>query len=166
MNKILAIVIIITASFLNAETGKSNLATCQHDVKTFRCVEYIKNYDADTVTFNIPDVHPLLGHKISVRVSGLDTPEIKGKSPCEKDAAKTAQRLVENLLKNAKVINLENIDRDKYFRVLADVVIDGKSLTEILLKNKLAYSYHGETKQQVNWCEFGKTRVPASGSGK
>jgi len=134
---------------------------CQHDAKTFRCVEYIKNYDADTVTFNIKDVHPLIGEKISVRVNGLDAPEIKGKQPCEKDAARAAQRLVQNLLKNAKVINLENVGRDKYFRVLADVVIDGENLTTILLKNKLGYAYHGETKQKINWCEFDKKRVPA-----
>lgn len=134
---------------------------CQHDAKTFRCVEYVKNYDADTVTFNIKGVHPLIGEKISIRVNRLDTPEIKGKQPCEKDAARTAQRLVQSLLKNAKVINLENIARDKYFRVLADVVIDGQNLTAILLKNKLGYAYHGKTKQKVNWCEFGK-RATAS----
>lgn len=135
---------------------------CQHDAKTFRCVEYVKNYDADTVTFNIKGVHPLLGDKISVRVNGLDAPEIKGKQPCEKDAARAAQRLVQSLLKNAKGINLENIGRDKYFRVLADVMIDGKSLTEILLKNRLANSYYGQTKQKVNWCEFVKARDTAS----
>lgn len=134
---------------------------CQHDAKTFRCVEYIKNFDADTVTFNIKGVHALIGEKISVRVNGLDAPEIKGKQPCEKAAAKAAQRLVQSLLKNAKVINLENIGRDKYFRVLADVVIDGQNLTTILLKNKLGYAYHGETKQKVNWCEFSK-RATAS----
>ena len=149
----------LVPTLVNATT---NATSCQHDAKNFRCVKYIKNYDADTITFNIPEVHPLLGDKISVRVSGLDTPEIKGQLPCEKEAAKTAQRLVENLLKNAKVIHLENIDRDKYFRILADVKIDGRSLTEIVLKNKLGYVYHGETKQKVNWCEFNQKRVPTS----
>jgi hypothetical protein len=28
----------------------------------------IRNYDADTITFDIPNVHPLIGDKISVRV--------------------------------------------------------------------------------------------------
>lgn len=159
---------LIKSIFILAVLGTistTTLATepnCQHDATTFRCVEYVKNYDADTVTFNIKGVHPLIGEKISVRVNGLDTPEIKGKLPCEKDAARAAQRLVQSLLKNAKVINLENINRDKYFRILADVVIDGKNLTDILLKNKLGYAYHGETKQKVNWCEFGKVRSTAS----
>lgn len=131
---------------------------CAHDATTFRCVKYIKNYDADTVTFDIPNVHPLIGKSISVRVRHIDTPEIKGKLPCEKDAARTAKRLIENLLKNANRIDLENVDKDKYFRILADVVVDGKSLKDTLFKNNLAYNYEGGTKQKINWC----SRVPAS----
>ena len=41
---------------------------CDHDATTFRCVKYVKNYDADTITFNIPNVHPLIGKSIGVRV--------------------------------------------------------------------------------------------------
>jgi micrococcal nuclease len=130
---------------------------CEHDVKTFRCVKYVRNYDADTITFNIPNVHPLIGKNISVRVRHVDTPEIKGKLPCEKDAARTAKRLIENIMKNSKRIDLENVGKDKYFRILADVVADGKPLKDILLKNNLAYSYEGKAKQKLNWCN----RVPA-----
>ena len=139
---------------------------CAHDAKTFRCVKFIKNYDGDTITFQIPNVHPLIGHNISVRVLGLDTPEIKGKLPCEKDAARTAKRLIENLLKNAKVIHIENVARDKYFRILGNVVVDGQSLQNVLLKNGLAYEYHGETKQKIDWCTFGKQRSTASDGKK
>lgn len=131
---------------------------CTHDAKTFRCVKYVRNYDADTITFNIPNVHPLIGEKISVRVRHVDTPEIKGKLPCEKEAARTAKRLIENMLKNAKRIDLENIDKDKYFRILADVVVDGKPIKDILLKNNLAYAYEGKTKQKIDWCQ----RAPAN----
>ncbi|MBK7845105.1 MAG: thermonuclease family protein [Bdellovibrionales bacterium] len=130
---------------------------CNHDAKTFRCVKYIRNYDADTITFDIPNVHPLIGKNISIRVRHVDTPEMKGKLPCEKDAARTAKRLIENLLKNAKRIDLENADKDKYFRILADVVVDGKSIKDTLLKNNLAYTYEGKTKQKLNWC----SRSPA-----
>jgi micrococcal nuclease len=135
---------------------------CQHDSTTFRCVKFVKNYDGDTVTFQIPNVHPLLGKNISVRVLGLDTPEIKGKLPCEKEAARSAKRLIETLLKNAKVINIENVARDKYFRILGNVVADGQSLQTVLIKNKLAYEYHGQTKQKMDWCTFGQQRSTAT----
>lgn len=130
---------------------------CTHDANTFRCVKYIKNYDADTVTVKIPGVHPLIGEKISVRVAGIDTPEIKTKDLCEKQAGRTAQRLIENIMKSGKRIDLANVERDKYFRILADVVVDGRNLKDILLKNQLAYSYDGGTKKSMDWC----ARFPA-----
>ena len=51
-----------------------------------------------------------------------------------------------------KRIDLENIERGKYFRIIADIKIDGKSLTRYLLKNGLAYSYDGGKKKKTNWC--------------
>lgn len=126
---------------------------CTHDSDTFRCVKYIKNYDADTVTFDVPGVHPLIGKKINIRVQGVDTPEVRTKNKCEKDKARNAKKLVANLLKNAKRIDLTNIQRGKYFRVVADVIIDGKSLSYYLLKNGLAYSYDGGKKKKINWCK-------------
>ncbi len=130
---------------------------CTHTASAFHCVKYVRNYDADTITFDIPNVHPLLGHHISVRVRHIDTPEIKGKQPCEKEAARTAKRLIENLMKHAKRIDLVDAGKDKYFRILADVIVDGKPLKEILFKNNLAYAYEGKTKQKLNWC----SRIPA-----
>lgn len=126
---------------------------CKHDANTFRCVKYVKNYDADTVTFNVPGVHPLIGKKINIRVQGVDTPEVRTKNKCEKEKARNAKKLVGNLLKNAKRIDLQNVSRGKYFRIVADVIIDGKSLSYYLLKNGLAYSYDGGTKKKVNWCK-------------
>ncbi len=128
-------------------------ANCNHDKSTFRCVKYLKNYDADTITFKIENVHPLIGEKINIRVKGVDTPEIRTKNSCEKSKARNAKKLVENLLKNANKIDLENIERGKYFRIVADVMIDGKSLTDYLLKNGLAYAYDGGTKKKMNWCQ-------------
>lgn len=125
---------------------------CKHDHQNFRCVKYIKNYDADTVTFKIPGVHPLLGDNINIRVLGVDTPEVRTKNKCEKEKARNAKRLVANLLKRAKRIDLTNISRGKYFRVVADVIIDGKSLSHYLLKNGLATNYDGGKKKKVDWC--------------
>ncbi len=125
---------------------------CDHDAKTFRCVKYTKNYDGDTVTVDIPGVPPLFGKNISVRIKGIDTAEIKTKDKCEKSAARTTQKLVENLLSHAKRIDLEQVERDKYFRILADVRVDERSIAETLIKNKLAVAYDGGTKTKVNWC--------------
>ena len=108
--------------------------------------EYVRNYDGDTITVNIPGWPGIIGKNITVRVKGIDTPEVKGKSEKEKQLARTARRLVTSLLKNAKIIELRNMGRDKYFRILADVYYDNNNLAEILIKNKLAVSYDGGTK--------------------
>ncbi|MEH0862303.1 thermonuclease family protein [Halobacteriovorax sp. DPLXC-1] len=126
---------------------------CSHDASNFRCVKFVKNYDADTVTFDIPNVHPLIGSRINIRVSGVDTPEIRTKNTCEKRKGYNAKKIVRSLLKNAKRIDLENVQRGKYFRVVADVKIDGQSLSFYLLKNGLAYAYDGGTKKKVDWCK-------------
>jgi len=91
-----------------------------------------------------------VGKKISIRINRIDTPEIKGKSEKEKNLARTAKKLVNSLLKNAKVIELRNMQRGKYFRIVADVYYDGKNLGDILIRNNLAVPYDGGTKSK-NW---------------
>lgn len=152
--------LLLSLNLAGCFNAQAKSETCEHDAKTFRCVKYLKNYDGDTVTVNIPHVHDLIGNKISVRILGVDTPEVKTKNSCEKSAGRMAKNLVENILKRAERIDLTNIQRDKYFRVLADVKADGVSLKDILLKNKLAYEYMGGTKVKTDWCAV--VRSPAS----
>lgn len=102
-------------------------------------------------------MHPFLGHNAAVRVKGIDSAEIRGKTECEKQAARTSRRLVENLLKNAKRIDLANVEKEKYGRILADVIFDGRDLKEVLIKNGMAYPYFGATKKRMDWCR----RLPA-----
>ena len=128
-------------------------AACSHDSRTFRCVKVLKNYDGDTLTVEIPGVHPLIGKGISVRIAGIDTPEVKTKNDCEKQAGRIAKNLLTSLLKNAKQVDLTEVDRDKYFRILADVKVDGKSVKDIMLKNHVAYDYDGGTKEKRDWCK-------------
>jgi len=125
---------------------------CSHSSTSFKCVEYIKNYDADTITFNIPSLHPVIGEGINIRVNGVDTPEIRTKNICEKKRALKAKEYVSQLLRKAKKINLKNIKRGKYFRVVAKVIIDGEFLSSLLLKEGLAYRNNGGTKKKMNWC--------------
>lgn len=125
---------------------------CEHTSTKFKCVEYVKNYDGDTITVNIPNVHPIIGEEISVRVLGVDTAEIRTSDECEKEMAIAAKLYVEELVLNAKKIHLHNVIRDKYFRIGADVFIDGVLLSQKLLDENLAYAYDGDSKPEVDWC--------------
>ena len=127
---------------------------CTHDDNTFRCVKYIYSYDGDTITFDIPNVHPLLGKNAKIRVYGIDSPEIKTHNKCEGKKALQAKRMVHNLLRKASLINLKNCKRGKYFRLVCDVYGNNKSLSKYLLQYHLAYEYYGGTKKQINWCNY------------
>jgi endonuclease YncB( thermonuclease family) len=127
-------------------------ALCVTDT-AFNCVDFIRAYDGDTIKVNIKGVHPLIGKRINIRVKGIDTPEIKTKDKCEKTKARSARKLVNNLLRNAKKIEIKAVERDKYFRILGDVYYDGKLLSNVLLKNGLGYKYNGGTKHNIDWCK-------------
>ena len=86
--------------------------------------------------------------KVPVRVRGVDTPEIKGKTEREKKLAQKAKEFTKEFLAQEPV-NLSNCGRDKYFRLLCDVKNgQGKDLARELIKNDLGYSYDGGTKSK------------------
>lgn len=131
--------------------------SCPHGSDRFNCVSFVKNYDGDTLTMNIPGVHPFFGSGIKVRVRGIDTPEMKGSAPCEKEWGRAAKGLVQAELKHAKRIDLRVVHKDKfdkYGRLLADVLYDGKNLRDVLIKNQLAVEYYGKKKNTVDWCRM------------
>jgi endonuclease YncB( thermonuclease family) len=140
MNKYLLLVVIL--AILPAQ------AAPQYGTVTVSKV--ISVYDGDTFRVNIDSLPPIVGKNIPIRVNGVDTPEIRGKCQYEKNLALDARDFVRNKLANAKEIKLTNLQRGKYFRVVASVLVDGVSLEQELLDKKLAYSYDGGTK--LNWC--------------
>jgi endonuclease YncB( thermonuclease family) len=106
--------------------------------------------DGDTFVVTVEEWPPLFGREIPVRVTGIDTPELRGRCQKEIDLANRAKGYTTNFLKGSE-ITLSNLGRDKYFRILADVTVDGKDLAEWLLRNHLAVPYSGGEKQ--SWCD-------------
>ena len=101
-------------------------------------------YDGDTFKIDLPSMHPLFGDDLSIRLFGVDTPEMKGTSDEVKALAQEAQQLTEKALKGASKIELRNPQRGKYFRIISEVWIDGESLAEMLKAKGLAKNYDGE----------------------
>jgi micrococcal nuclease len=117
----------------------------------------IKVYDADTITIasKLPyNESPM--YRLSVRLNGIDTPEIKGKGVTdeEKEAAKAARDFVDNLVFN-KFVRLENVQTEKYGRILADVFIGDIHLNELLINQRYAVKYDGGTKKKPeSWLKY------------
>lgn len=101
---------------------------------SFENVQYVRNYDGDTITFNIDNVHPLIGKEIRVRLNDIDTYEIVSKDPKAKKLALEAKVYVETIMKRAKRIDLLNVKRGSFFRLIADVSVDGKDLVTMIKK--------------------------------
>lgn len=119
------------------------------DVDTIPC-KYIRNYDGDTITVTIPSWPKILGNEIAVRVAGIDTPELQGTTGATKAMALEAKELVADLCKKADTLIIRNIERGKYFRLVADVYADGNNIAETLLNANLAKHYDGGTKPKWN----------------
>lgn len=112
--------------------------------------EVITVYDGDTFRVNIDEFPPIIGENIAIRILGIDTPEIKGNCQRERQLAIKARDFTRKYLNSGSVISLTDLKRDKYFRILANVYIDGKNLGDALLMQNLAVVYLG--KKKFNWC--------------
>jgi micrococcal nuclease len=110
--------------------------------------------DGDTVEFEAKWLPPPLKPLLSLRVLGVDTPEKAPRAKCDKEAkgGQAATDFTKKKVAEAKKIQIEIKDWDKFGgRVLGDVIIDGQSLSKMLIDNQLARPYHGEAKK--SWCE-------------
>ncbi len=114
-------------------------------------VTYRSCYDGDTCRFDIPNIHPLAGKNIPVRLAGIDTPEKHGKCKEEKDLAIQARDLVQTTLEQAQSITLKNAKGGKYFLIVAEVWADGVNVSEVLIQEGVAVPYEGGTKGK-DWC--------------
>ena len=114
----------------------------------------IKVSDGDTVVFEAPFMPSPLKPQLSLRVLGVDTPEKGARAACpaEAAAAEKASAFTKNLVANAKKIQIELKEHDKFGgRVLGDLIVDGRRLSELLIQNGHARAYFGEKKK--SWCE-------------
>jgi endonuclease YncB( thermonuclease family) len=97
-------------------------------------------HDGDTCTITIPSLPDLFGDRLSIRIVGIDTPEMKGKCDHERILALQAKAFLVRHLEQAQNIEIELIARDKYFRVLGLIVADGLDLADEMVKAGLAYA--------------------------
>ena len=120
--------------------------------ESFRDVRVLYCYDGDTCKVTLPFLPSVFGHKLGVRLKGLDTPEIRGKCAKEKALAKEAKAFLWDLVSKAERVDLEEVSRGKYFRIVARIVADGVDTTEALISAGLAVRYDGGTKVK-DWCK-------------
>lgn len=143
-NLLLALLLLPTLAFAEAKKPEGVV----YDLKIIRVI------DGDTVEFEAPFLVDPLPKKLSIRVWGVDTPEKSFRAKCEKEAAMGAEatKFTKDLVANAKTTQISIYEWDKFGgRVLGDVIIDGNSLTKLLISKGYAREYYGDAKK--SWCE-------------
>lgn len=115
----------------------------------------IRVYDGDT--FHIATLVEGNPARFSVRVRGLDTPELRTHDREEKRCGYFVRDFVNDEIMG-KMVDLENISYDKYGRILATIFYkcgeERRCLNHLLLEKKYAVPYNGGTKMKVDWGEM------------
>lgn len=107
----------------------------------------IKVYDGDTITIAAKPYEHYPVYRFSVRLNGIDTPELKTHNENEKKHAVMARDALKDRI-FGKFVELKNVSFEKYGRLLADVYLDGENLNEWLIMNNFATKYDGGTKEK------------------
>ena len=108
-------------------------------------------YDGDTC-YVIAKTLPESLRNMSIRILGIDTPEIRADCPEEKELALQGRVFANDMFRNADNIEFHNLKWDKYGgRILADVFIDGVSYKDEIIEAGLAREYYGGKK--IGWCD-------------
>jgi len=108
--------------------------------------EIFSIYDGDTFRCNIIGFPAIIGEHIGVRIAGIDTPELRDNQPHIRKLALQAKQYTVKRLREGKKITLKNMRRGKYFRIVAEVWVDGNNLGNELMSKGLARKYSGGKK--------------------
>ena len=113
----------------------------------------VRASDGDTVVIAAPYLPAPLKPEIAVRIYGVDTPEkgFRGLCESEKQRGEQASEFTKLVIKSTKKHQVVLYSWDKFGgRVLGDLILDGMSLRDLLIKNGFARAYFGDQKQ--SWC--------------
>lgn len=110
----------------------------------------ISVYDGDTMRVDIDGWPDIVGKNIGVRLYGIDTPEMRDKRFFIKKKAKKARDYLRKRLAEADVIEIADVSRGKYFRVVGKVLVDGDDVGKEMIELGLAKPYYGGKKLEWN----------------
>ena len=124
-------------------------------VAPITCGRVIKVYDGDTITIAayLPYQESSL-YKFSVRIDGIDCPEMRSKNPSEKKVAVIARNILSKKIMG-EMVQLVDVKTEKYGRLLAKVMHNNESCGAMLIESRLAVPYDGGTKiSPDDWVEY------------
>ena len=108
-----------------------------------------ENYDGDTFKLDI-EIGFSLKYYASVRLDGVDTPELRGGTPLTKAAAKLARDEARSFVDHAdELLFHSKVWKGKYGRPIGDLICDGVPLSQYLIDERLGVEYHGGSRTVI-----------------
>lgn len=109
-----------------------------------RC-KVVAVYDGDTITVAARLARRGSPHLFRVRLRGIDSPEMRGSTSDEKQAATLSRDYLRTQILG-ECITLKNIGTEKYGRLLATVFHRGRDINQLIIDHGHAKPYDGGTK--------------------
>jgi endonuclease YncB( thermonuclease family) len=106
----------------------------------------VKVYDGDTITIATRIPNDTTVYRFTVRLLGIDSPEMKSQYENEKQLAIQSQNALATLIMD-KIVRIGTITFEKYGRILANVYCEGINVSDWMIDNGYAVAYNGKTKQ-------------------
>lgn len=121
----------------------------------------VRVVDGDTVRVDARADLPAELASISVRLRGVDTPEKGSRAKCasERRAGMVATEFTKHAISKARTVAVRDPAWGKWGgRVIADIILDGQSLSALLIKTGHGRPYDGG--KRGSWCveQTGDTR--------
>lgn len=115
--------------------------------------EIVRVIDGDTVVVDIYIWVDLI-KRVNLRLTGVNTPEIRTRLQCEKEMGLKAKEFVESWLEESDLVTVVDVRPDKYGGRVQGYLYKGEdSLSEALIAEGLGVVYGGEKREP--WCEAG-----------
>ena len=113
----------------------------------------IKVYDGDSITIVAKPYENYPVYRFSIRLNGIDTPELRTSNENEKKHGIIARDALKEKILD-KIVTLRNVDSEKYGRLLADIYLGEENICEWMIEEKYAVKYDGGTKAKPKeWFE-------------
>ena len=109
-------------------------------------------YDGDTIYTELCGLPQTL-KKVSIRLTGIDTPEIKTSCISEKVLGLAAKKYLETLLSGQTELLVKDVEWDKFGgRIDGDILLpNGKSVSALMIAAGHAQAYTGGVR--ASWCK-------------
>jgi len=116
----------------------------------YKC-RIVEVYDGDTVKVDIDLGFGTWLPRRSIRVAGIDTPEIRTRNKREKRFGYRARDRMRELLPvgSEQVIRTYSPKPDKYGRILANFEVGKMLASEVLIAERLGVYYDGQSKDDI-----------------